>query len=108
MMPGFLLHAGAQVQCAHGGLAEPVVEDPRVMVSGQPVVTIDSIYAIGGCPFTVPPGVSQPCLEADFITSSTRITAQGQPVLLQDSQSLCAPNETPLVIGLTQTRVRGM
>lgn len=107
-MPGFLLHIGAQVQCSHGGLAEPAGGDPGVMVGGQPVITIDSIYAIQGCPFTVPPGVSQPCLTADFITASTRITAQGQPVLLQDSQSICAPNETPLVIGLTQTRVRGM
>jgi hypothetical protein len=33
-MPGFLLHVGATVLCAHGGQATPTAPNPRVMVSG--------------------------------------------------------------------------
>ena len=29
-MPGFLLHVGATVLCAHGGQAQPTVPNPRV------------------------------------------------------------------------------
>ena len=39
-MPGFLLHVGATVLCAHGGQAQPTVPNPRVTVSGQPIVTL--------------------------------------------------------------------
>jgi hypothetical protein len=37
-----------------------------------------------------------------------RITSNGLPVLLQDSQAVCAPTGTPLVIMATQVRVTGM
>ena len=33
--------------------------------------------------------------------------AGGMPVLLQDSQAVCAPNGTPVTIAATQVRVRG-
>ena len=35
-MPGFLLHLGATVMCAHGGQARPVGPNPRVTMMGQP------------------------------------------------------------------------
>jgi hypothetical protein len=35
------------------------------------------------------------------------VTSNGQPVLLLDSQAVCAPNGTPLTITVTQTRVTG-
>jgi hypothetical protein len=38
---------------------------------------------------------------------ATRVRANGQPVLLQDSQAICTPNGTPLNILVTQMRVRG-
>ena len=38
-MPGYLLHVGATVICAHGGQAQPTLPNPRVKVMGQPVVT---------------------------------------------------------------------
>jgi len=39
-MPGFLLHLGATVMCAHGGQATPTAPFPRVLLSGQPVTTL--------------------------------------------------------------------
>lgn len=105
-MPGFLLHLGSTVMCAHGGQAQPTVPNPRVRVGGQPIVTQTTIYAIAGCPFTVPSG-PMPCVTAQWVSGATRVRAGGQPVLLQDSQAVCTPNGTPLTIVVTQTRVRG-
>ena len=39
---------------------------------------------------------------------SDKTTDRSQPVLLQDSQSLCTPTATPLTIVVTQVRVKGM
>jgi len=107
-MPGFLLHLGATVQCAHAGQATPTSPNPRVQVSGQPIVTLPVPYVIAGCTMPPPPTGNGPCVTAQFITSATRITSNGQPVLLLDSQAICTPTGTPLLILTTQTRVSGM
>lgn len=104
-MPGFLLHAGATVQCSHAGQAQPTVPNPRVTVGGQPTVTIAAPWVVAGCPF-VPPAAG-PCVTATFITSAVRLSSSGQPLLLLDSQALCAPTGVPLMILGTQTRVTG-
>ena len=106
-MPGFLLHVGATVMCAHAGQAQPTAPNPRVLVGGQPVVTQAAPYTVAGCPFTTPGGTPMPCVTAQWITGATRVLAGGQPVLLQDSQAICTPNGTPLNIVVTQVRVRG-
>ncbi|HEV7858528.1 MAG TPA: hypothetical protein VGO91_07850 [Pyrinomonadaceae bacterium] len=105
-MPGFLLHLGAVVQCAHAGQAQPTVTNPRVTVSGQPIVMNAAPYVVAACPF-VPPA-NGPCVTAQWVTSAVRVTSNGLPVLLQDSQAICAPTGTPLVILTTQVRVKGM
>jgi hypothetical protein len=106
-MPGFLVHLGAQVLCAHAGQAQPTAVEPRVLVSGQPVTTLAAPYVVAGCALPPPIVANGPCLTAQFITSATRVTANGQPVLLLDSQSICVPTGTPLLIVETQTRVTG-
>ena len=106
-MPGFLVHLGAQVQCLHLGQATPTVVNPRVTVSGQPTVTLASPYVIAGCPFNVSGG-PVPCVTAQWVTAATRVTSNGQPLILLDSQAVCAPNGTPLLILVTQTRVTAM
>ncbi len=105
-MPGFLLHVGATVLCAHAGQAQPTAPNPRVRVAGQPVVTQAAPYTVAGCPFNVS-GAPSPCVTAQWVTAAMRVRAGGQPVLLQDSQALCAPNGTPLTVVVTQARVRG-
>ena len=105
-MPGFLLHVGATVLCAHAGQAQPSASNPRVKVGGQPVVTQTAPYTVAGCPFNVS-GAPSPCVTAQWVTGATRVRAGGQPVLLQDSQAICTPNGTPLTVVLAQMRVRG-
>jgi len=106
-MPGPLLHVGATVLCAHGGQAQPTVPSPRVLVSGQPTVTMAAPYVVAGCPFNVGGG-PVPCITAQWIVAAARVTSNGQPVVLMDSQAICAPNGTPLIPVVAQMRVIGM
>lgn len=105
-MPGPLLHLGAAVLCAHGGTATPTAPNPRVLVSGQPTVVLTTPYVIAGCPYNVS-GSPVPCVTAQWLTAATRLTSSGQPLVLLDSQAVCAPNGTPLLPVMTQTRAIG-
>jgi len=105
-MTGFLLHAGATVLCVHAGQAQPTISNPRVKVSGQPITMLSAPYTVAGCPFTVS-GASSPCVTAQWVTAATRVHAGGVPVLLQDSQAVCAPNGTGVNVVVTQARVKG-
>jgi hypothetical protein len=107
-MPGFLLHLGAQVQCTHLGQAQPTTTNPRVTVSGQPIVTQPATHVIAGCTLPPPTAANGPCVTGQWVTAATRVFAGGMPVLLQDSQAICVPTGTPLVVIATQTRVQGM
>ncbi len=107
-MPGPLLHLGATVLCSHAGQATPGAPSPRVLVSGQPVVPVSSPYLVAGCTLPPPTAGNGPCVTGQFVTSATRVLAMGQPVLLMDSQSICAPTGTPLMPTVTQMRVIGM
>ena len=106
-MPGYVLHAGASVLCAHGGQASPTVPSPRVKVGGQPVTTLSGPYAVAGCPFTTPGG-PVPCVTAQWTVGATRVRSGGVPLLLQDSQAVCAPNGTPVTIAVTQVRFKAV
>jgi hypothetical protein len=77
-----------------------------VTVSGQPVVTQVAPFVVAGCPF--PPASGGPCATAQWVTGSVRVKAGGMPVLLQDSQAVCAPTGTPLTVVMAQPRVKGM
>jgi hypothetical protein len=105
-VPGMLLHQGATVLCMHAGQAQPTAPNPRVKVGGQPVVTQSAPFTVAGCPFTTPGG-PLPCVTAQWVTGALRVSAGGVPVLLQDSQAVCAPNGTGVNVVVTQVRVKG-
>ena len=107
-MPGYILHAGATVMCAHGGPAQPFSPNLRVKVTGQPVVTQPLVYLVSGCANPTPPVNTGPCISAQWLMGAQRVKVMGQPVLLQDSQALCTPTGTPLTIVMTQMRVKAM
>lgn len=105
-MAGFILHQGATVMCLHAGQATPTAPNPRVKVSGQAVVTQAAPYTVAGCPF-VPLAGNGPCVTASWTTAATRVRVGGVPVLLKDSQAVCAPTGTGVNIVVTQVRVKG-
>jgi hypothetical protein len=96
------------VLCAHGGQAQATAPNPRVSVSGQPSVTMLSPWLVAGCALPPPPAANGPCVTAQFVTAATRVTSNGQPLLLIDSQAICTPTGTPLLIVASQTRVTAM
>ena len=104
-MPGFIVQQGAAVLCSHGAQASPVAINPRVKVSGAASVFATGPYVVAGCPFTTG-GSPYPCVTGQWITFSTRVTSGGQPLVLQDSSSVCTPTGTPLSIVATQVRVK--
>ena len=107
-MPGFLIHVGASVLCSHGGQAQATAPNPRVSVSGQPSVTLPAPWLVAGCALPPPPAANGPCVTAQFVSAATRVTSNGQPLLLFDSQAICAPTGTPVLIVASQMRVTAM
>ena len=107
-MPGFLLSTGSVVQCAHGGLAQPTMPNPRVKVMGQPIFLQPAPWTVAGCPFPPPPAGNGPCITAQWVVGAVRVKSMGMPVLLQDSQAICTPTGTPLMVTFAQPRVKGM
>jgi hypothetical protein len=102
-MPGFLLQVGATVICTHAGQAQPTAPNPRVTLGGQPSVTLAAPWIIAGCGLT---GTgAPPCVTASWVVGATRVTSQGQPLLLIDSQAICAGPGTPLQGLVAQLRV---
>lgn len=102
-MPGPILHLGATVLCMHAGQAQPLAPNPRVMVSGQPVVTQTTPYAVAGCALTGTP--NPPCATAQWVSGALRVLAGGVPVVVQSSQAVCVPTGTGLLPVVVQPRV---
>jgi hypothetical protein len=62
-------------------------------------------FLVAGCALPPPPAANGPCVTATWLNGTTRVFSNGQPLLNQSSQSICAPTGTPLIILLTQLRV---
>jgi hypothetical protein len=103
-MPGPILHVGAVVTCAHGGVATPTVPNPTVLVSGMPTVTIAGPWAIAGCAF-VPPAGNGPCVTGMWVLGSLQVTSNGQPLAILTGVSTCIPTGTPMLPVSAQTFV---
>jgi len=105
-MANYMLDSTSTVMCLHGGQAQPVATNPRVKMSGQPIVTQSNSYSIAGCSMPPPNAGNGPCVTAQWTSAATRVKAGGVPVLTKDSQAVCAPTGTGLNIVNTQLRVK--
>lgn len=88
-----ILHVGAQTICPHGGQVLMQTENPRVLVSGQPVVTISDTGTVQGCP-----NAAGPCESVQWIRPANRVMVNGKPVILQSSAGVCR-NATQVATG---------
>ena len=102
-MPAPALHLGATVLCSHAGQATPLVTFPRVLLSGQPAVTLTSPYAVAGCALTGTP--NPPCVTGQWLTGAVRVMAGGAPLATMAGSSTCVPTGTPMLPVVAQTRV---
>jgi hypothetical protein len=78
------------------------------MVSGQPTVLMTSPYVVAGCTLPPPTAANGPCVSGQWLSGTTRVMSNGQPLVVQSSTSICAPTGTPLMIIMTQTRASAM
>jgi len=102
-MGAFLIQMGATVTCSHGGQAIATAPNPSVTIEGQPTVLLTAQWAVAGCPLVPPP--LPPCVTAQFLAGTTRVTSQGQPLASMNGASICVPTGTPLLPVAAQTRV---
>jgi len=102
-MGGFLIQVGATVMCSHGGQAMSTSSNPIVLVSGQPTALLSGPWVVAGCPLVPPP--LPPCVSAQWVTGTTRVTSNGQPLVVSTGQAVSIPNGTPLLPVVMQTRV---
>lgn len=102
-MPGFLIEQGATVMCAHGGQAMPTVPSPAVLLEGMPATTLSAPWMVAGCPGVPPP--IPPCVTAQWMVGTVRVTSFGQPLVINTGVALTAPGAVPLLPVVTQVRV---
>jgi uncharacterized Zn-binding protein involved in type VI secretion len=102
-MPGFLIQQGATVMCAHGGQAMATVPNPRVTADGAPTALLPDPWTVAGCPLVPPP--VPPCVTAQWVVGTTRVTSNGQPLVIDGGEAVCVPTGTPLLPVVTQIRV---
>jgi len=114
-MPGFLVHVGATAMCPHAGQVTFITTNTRVMVGGQPAITLPDLFTVAGCPFQIPIPTGtkpQPCVTGRWIVPATRVLINGQPAILLTSTGLCQSVEQipqgPPTVTVTQTRVGGI
>ena len=102
-MPGPIVHFGAVVLCAHGGQATATSPFPRVLVSGQPVVTVAAQYVIAGCALATSSGPFD--VSGHWIAGAMRVLAGGVPVAISTGSSIAIATGTALIPAIVQPRV---
>jgi len=103
-VPAPALHVGAVVTCSHAGPAQPQAPFPRVLLSGQPIVTLASPYAVTGCSLAATS--TPPCVTGQWLSGALRVLAGGTPAaVLAGGASTCIPTGTPLLPLSAQPRV---
>ncbi len=108
-MPGYLIDAGAIVQCPHQ-IPVTISGSQTLKVGGQVATVMNDTFTISGCPFMVGPK-PQPCVKVQWLVAATRVTIKGQPALLVDSQGLCQSADQipagPPSVQTTQQKTKG-
>ncbi len=101
-MPAPILHLGATLLCMHGGPAQALSPYPRVLVSGQPVATLATPYAVAGC--ALASTSTPPCVSANWVMGATRVVAGGTPLATVAGTAVCTPTGTGLLPVAYQAR----
>jgi hypothetical protein len=102
-MPGPIVQLGATILCAHAGQATATAPFPRVLLSGQPTVTLATPYVIAGCGLTG--SGTPPCVTGQWVAGAVRVLAGGTPVAVQSGTSITTPTGTPMLPLVVQPRV---
>jgi hypothetical protein len=80
--------------------------NPSVTVGGAPTVLLNAQWVVAGCPLVPPP--LPPCVSAVWATGTTRVTSNGQPLVISTGAGNTIPNGTPLIVAGPQGSVQAM
>ena len=104
-MAGFIMHKDALVACDHApGVASAIAPDPRVLVSGMPVVAVLSGYTVAGC--NLQGSSTNFCATGMWIRGANHVLVGGMPVAIDNGQSSCATSFGKLNARVVQQRVK--
>jgi hypothetical protein len=92
-MPGNNLTMNSQIQCPHAGQAVLFTSNTKVFADGALCLLESDIHPVAGCPFTLPGGKYSPCVRIEWSAGATKVSAAGQPVLVQSSIGKCMSPE---------------
>ena len=101
-MPGPIMHSGAVVLCSHGGQATATSPFPRVLVSGQPVVTVATQYVVAGCSLSTSSGPFD--VSGQWFVGAMRVQAGGVPDAIASGTSITVATGAPLIPAVVQPR----
>lgn len=106
-----LLTSSSILMCPHGGTVSAVTSNFQVKAGGDFVLRQSDTFLVAGCPFVIPPGVPQPCLQVLWVEAALQTQAVGDFVLTEESVGLCVADDlavqgTVLII-FTQPQVSG-
>jgi hypothetical protein len=87
-MPGLVFHVGASATCPHGGQVSTISANQRVTMNGQAAALASDTFTVAGCGFSTQKG-PQPCVAVRWTSPATRVTVNGQPLILQSSAGIC-------------------
>ena len=104
-MTGYLMHAGATVQCPHGGHATYLATQTRVQVTGNAAADLAGLWTVVGCP------LPQPCVTIRWLSPAARVQVTGSPAELSSPTGTCLNAgqvpQGPAVISVVQHRAVG-
>ncbi len=97
------------IQCPHAAPGTLTTAISKVLVDSAPPLVLGDKGSVAGCAFTVPTGKPQPCVSALLTKASSKVLAEGKPVLLMNPSDQCQSGEQipqgPVVWSGVQTKV---
>ena len=108
-MPGFLVNFTTRVTCTHQGIATTTMTAAECPDHGAAGGPSDLALHCRALRAAAAAGRQRPVCDLDgLVECGDARVRQWNSRAAQDSQSLCAPSGTPILITAIQTRVSGM
>ena len=79
-----IITSATRTQCPHGGTGTVSASKSKVLVDGAPALVLGDEGSVAGCSFTLPNGKPQPCVSQKLLGASSKVLAEGRPVLLKN------------------------
>jgi hypothetical protein len=110
-VPEPILTATTTMLCPHGAAVQVVPSSDRLLIEGQPALTVLDTFVIAACPNVDANGNPMPCLTVQWTVPSPTVSINGIAGLTSSSVGLCMATagvpQGPVTIAATQERVLG-